>query len=63
MTDLLAVVFVAYNYGKIDMLACFNHRRRLKAESRQISQKLAARLKFLCSNYSMFSFFSTLDLK
>jgi len=28
------------------MVASFNHRRRMKAERRQISQKLAARLKF-----------------
>jgi len=38
---------MAYNYGKIDMLASFNHRRSVKAESRQIPQKLAARLKFV----------------
>jgi len=30
------------------MLASFNRRRRMKAESRQIPQKLAARLKFVC---------------
>jgi len=37
---------------KIDTLASFNRRRRMKAESRQIPQKLAARLKCvycLCS--------------
>jgi len=46
MTDLLAAIFVAFNYEK-DMLASFNHRRRMKAESRQIPQKLATRLKFV----------------
>jgi len=29
-------------------LASFNRRRRMKAESRQNPQKLAARLKFVC---------------
>jgi len=32
---------------KTDTLASFNRRRRMKAESRQIPQKLAARLKFV----------------
>jgi len=38
-------------------LASFNRRRRMKAESRQIPQKLAAKLKFVyclcspCQNY------------
>ena len=32
---------------KIDTLVSFNRRRRMKAESRQIPQKLAARLKFV----------------
>jgi len=30
------------------LLARFNRRRRMKAENRQIPQKLAARLKFVC---------------
>jgi len=46
------LIFVAYSYGKIDMLASFNRRRKMKAESNQIPQKLAARLKFLCCNQS-----------
>jgi len=29
------------------MLASFNHRRRMKAESRQIPHKLATKLKFV----------------
>jgi len=32
---------------KINTLASFNRRRRMKAESRQIPQKLAARLTFV----------------
>jgi len=48
VTDLLVTIFVAYNYGKIDVLASFNHHRRMKAKSRQIPQKRAARLKFPC---------------
>ena len=36
---------------KIDTLASFNRRRRMKAESRQIPQKLAARLKFVYSQW------------
>jgi len=47
VTDLLAAIFLACNDGKIDTLASFNRRRRMKAESRQIPQKLAARLNFL----------------
>jgi len=43
VTDLLAAIVVAFN---IDTLASFNRRRRMKAESRQIPQKLATRLKF-----------------
>ena len=34
------------------MLASFNHRRSVKAESRQIPQKLAARLKFVLKPHS-----------
>jgi len=33
---------------KIETLASFNRRTRMKAETRQISQKLAAWLKFVC---------------
>jgi len=33
--DLLAAIFLAYNCEK-DMLASFNHRKSIKAESRQI---------------------------
>jgi len=29
--DLLAAIFLAYNYGKIDVLASFNHHRSMKA--------------------------------
>jgi len=47
--DLFAAIFLAYNYEKIDVLASFNHRISSKAESRQIPQKLAAKLKFLLS--------------
>jgi len=39
------------------MLASFNHRRRMKAESRQI-QKLAARLKFVLSTKNVLLFYS-----
>jgi len=46
--DLLAAIFVPYNYGKKDMLTSFNHRRKMKAESRQTPQKLPVRLKFVC---------------
>jgi len=48
LTDLLATILVAYNYGKIDILVSFTCCRRMRAESRQIPQKLATRLKFLC---------------
>jgi len=44
--DLLAATFLAYTYGKIDILASFKHRRSMEEESKQIPQKLAARLKF-----------------
>jgi len=49
VTDLLAAIFVAYNC-EINTLASFNIRRRMKAETRQIPQKLAARLKFVYWN-------------
>jgi len=37
------------------MLASFNHHRRMKAESRQIPQKLTARLKFVYCYYKSIS--------
>jgi len=40
--------FIDIYLWKIDTLASFNRRRRMKAESRQIPQKLPARLKFVC---------------
>jgi len=45
--DLHADIFLVYHHGKIDMLASFNHCRSMKAESRQLPKKLAARLKFV----------------
>jgi len=51
VTDLLAASLWPLTI-KIDTLASFNRRRRMKAESRQIPQKLAVRLKCvycLCS--------------
>jgi len=44
VTDLLAAIFVAFNYEKIDTLSSFNCPRRMKGEGRQIPHKLAARL-------------------
>jgi len=59
LIDLLAAIFLAYNYGKIDTCR-FNRHRSMKAEtSRQIPQMFAASLEFVllprdeCNNKNM----------